>query len=306
MIPNGVEEMIMKLIAEPAPFVWVRRVGCIMFRSIKFLLAVTLLFSVFCGNENSATAGATSQERYVGPSLQTHQGKYFKWSMPQGWHVSETNSGVTLTSPDGKYSALLAGLMRSRGTTTPQAFLQRMFSLVPSFRNTRILSVRNLPSQRMSYQVWQFIEAKVSYTDNGLPVTGVYKAGVANYYGMNDAILVGYRATNAEFQQAQSFMPVIAKNIILTNGSGAFGNNTIVQPKNNPLDNSGIIKSGQYRDGVREHASEAWREGMMGTEPTIDPKTGKTRNTPLGDYNPARGGYVNPERPGELLAPNHK
>jgi hypothetical protein len=142
--------------------------------------------------------------------------------------------------------------------------------------------------------------------DNGLPVTGVFKVGTANYYGMNDAMIVGYRAANPIFAQAQSFMPRIAKSIVLTNAAEASGNNTLIRPKNNPLDNSGLIQAGKNRDRVREHASEGWREGMMGTEPTIDPKTGKQYNTPLGNYNGARGGYVNPERPNELLVPYHK
>jgi hypothetical protein len=158
----------------------------------------------------------------------------------------------------------------------------------------------------MGYQVWHFIEAKVSFTDNGLPVTGIYKVGVANYAGMNDAMIVGYRAANPDFAGAQSFLPQISRSIVLTNGAEAHGNNSIIRPRNNPLDNSGLIQSGKNRDRVREHASEGWREGMMGTEPTVDPKTGKQRNTPLGDYNAARGGYVNPDRPNELLAPNHK
>ncbi len=271
----------------------------------KLLWIVPLSFLIIGVNENSVF-GAASQQSHSGQSLRTQQGRYFRWSMPPGWRVSETMSGVTLTSPDGKYSASWAALMRSRGSITPQAFLQQVFSLVPGYGNPRVLSVKNLSSQRMSYQIWQFIEAKVSYTDNGLPVTGVYKVGVANYQGMNDAVIFGYRATNADFQQAQSALATITNSIVLTNGSEAFGNNTIIQPKNNPLDNSGIIKSGQHRDSVREHASEGWREGMMGTEPTIDPKTGKTRDTPLGDYNPARGGYVNPDRPDELLVPYHK
>jgi hypothetical protein len=135
-------------------------------------------------------------------------GRYFR-SAPSGWRVSETNTGVTLTSPDGAYSASLATILRSRGTRTPTAFLQWIFAHVPGWSNTRIVSAKNLPNQRMSYQVWQFIEAKVSYTDNGLPVTGVYKTGVANYAGMNDAMIVGYRAPNAKFEEAQSFMAQI-------------------------------------------------------------------------------------------------
>ena len=98
----------------------------------------------------------------------------------------------------------------------------------------------------------------------------------------------------------------IAKSITLTNAAEANGNNTIIHPKNNPLDNSGIIQAGQNRDRAREHASEGWREGTMGSETTIDPKTGTQRNTPLGDWNGARGGYVNPDRPDELLQPYHK
>ena len=241
-----------------------------------------------------------------GPSLQNHQGQYFRWSTPPGWRVSETNSGVTLTSPDGRYSAGLATILRSKGSRTPQSFLQWMFAHVPGWANARVLSVKTLPAEKLSYQTWQFIEADVSYTENGLPVTGRWKVGVANYYGMNDAMIVGYRAANPDFPAAQSFLPRIAKSIVLTNAAGFAGNNTVIRPKNNPLDNSGLIQAGQTRDNVREHASEADREGRMGTEPTIDPKTGQQRDTPLGDYNPARGGYVNPDRPDELLVPNHK
>jgi hypothetical protein len=240
------------------------------------------------------------------PSLQPQQGRYFKWTCPQGWRVSETNAGVTLTSPDGRLSASLASVLRSRGNMTPEGFLRWVFTHVPAYKNMRVLGTRSLPSQRMSYQVWHFIEAKVSYTDNGLPVTGVYKVGVANYANMNDAMIVGYRAAHPDFQHAQSFMPRIARSIALTNAAEANGNNTLIRPKNNPLDNSGLIQAGKNRDRVREKSSEGWREGMMGTEPTIDPKTGKQRNTPLGDYNAARGGYVNPDRPDELLTPYHK
>ncbi len=242
----------------------------------------------------------------VAAPLEDHQGRYFRWSAPPGWRTSETMSGVTLTSPDGLYSAGLAAILRSQGTRTPTAFLKWVFSNVPDYRNAKIISVQKLPNQKMSWQTWEFIEAVVSYNDKGLPVTGIWKAGVANYYNMNDALIVGYRAAKANFKQAQSFMPQIAESIILTNVSGFAGNNTIIQPRNNPLHNEGLIESGKLRDRVREHSSEAWREGMMGTEPTIDPKTGKTYNSPLESYDPGRGGYVNPVRPDELLQPNHK
>ncbi len=269
----------------------------------KALLALLAAFPVLWLGGHAADAGRAD---YAAHSLQAQQGRYFRWSAPPGWRVSESNAGVTLTSPDGRYGASLASLFRSRGSRTPNDFLQWVFGHVPSYRNARVISTRNLPVQRMSYQVWQFIEAKVSYTDNGLPVTGVYKVGVANYGGMNDAMIVGFRAATPDFPQAQSFLPQIAHSIVLTNAAEANGNNTILRPKNNPLDNTPLIQAGRNRDNSRDHTSEGQREGMMGTEPTIDPKTGQQRNTPLGDWNGARGGYVNPDRPDELLQLNHK
>jgi hypothetical protein len=271
-------------------------------RRLVGLLFLAVLFFPAFGSYASDKIGATGSSSV----LQPHQGRYFRWTAPSGWAVSETNSGVTLTSPDGRYSASLASLLRSRGNTTPQHFLQWVFTHVPSYTDARILSVKELPGRQMSYQVWRFIEARVSYVDSGLPVLGIYKVGVANYAGMNDAMIVGYRAKANEFERARAVIARVADSIVLTNAAEANGNNTIIHPKNNPLDNSGIIQAGRNRDRVREHASETWREGTMGAETTIDPKTGRQRNTSLNDWNGARGGYVNPDRPDELLQPYHK
>jgi hypothetical protein len=215
---------------------------------------------------------------YSASSLQSQQGRYFKWTAPPGWRVRESNAGVTLTSPDGIYSASLATILRSRGARTPQAFLQWVFSHTPSYRNARILSLRNLPSERQPFRVWQFIEATVSYTDNGLPVTSLYKVGVANYSGLNDAIIVGYRAANANFQQAQSFMPQIAKSIVLTNAAEANGNNTLLQPKNRPLDNSQQIKSWEKKERIEAETQHQRQNTITDRVDLYDPNTGETLN----------------------------
>jgi hypothetical protein len=221
---------------------------------------------------------------WIGPNgavavqLQPHQGRYFRWASPPGWHFSESMSGVTLTSPDGRYAASLAMLLRSRGSRTPQAFLSWVFNNVPSYRNARVLLINNLPNQQMSYQVWQFIEAQISFQDNGLPVTGLYKVGVANYYGLNDAMIVGFRAANADFQQSRSFMPQIAQSIVLTNATEAGGNNTLIRPKNNPLDNSATIKSWEYRQKSRDEALRKDANARRGTVDLYDSATGQTLN----------------------------
>jgi hypothetical protein len=247
-------------------------------RPNRSFLAIAVFLSVLCLSQGAVHAAMVAHAGYSTSSLQPQQGRYFRWTAPSGWQVSESNAGVTLTSPDGVYSASLALLLRSRGAMTPQAFLQWIFSHVPSYSNAKILSVKNLPNQRMSYQTWQFIEANVSYNDGGLPVTGVYKVGVANYAGMNDAMIAGYRAANPNFQAAQSFMPEIAASIVLTNAAEASGNNTLVKPKNNHLDNSAVIKAGQNRQRAVDEAMRKDANARRGTVDLYDPSTGDKLN----------------------------
>lgn len=249
-----------------------------MYQPTRSLLTLTLLLSLSCFSQNLCEGGISANPNHSASSLQPQRGRYFRWSAPSGWRVSETNAGVTLTSPDGTYSASLATILRSRGSRTTATFLQWIFAHVSGCSNTRIISVKNLPSQRMSYQVWQFIEAKVSYTENGLPVTGAYKTGVANYTGMNDAMIVGYRAANAKFEEAQSFMAQIAGSIVLTNAAEANGNNTLVRPRNNPLDNSAVIQAGQNRQKTMDEAMRKDANARRGTVDLYDPSTGEKLN----------------------------
>jgi hypothetical protein len=235
-------------------------------------------------------------------ALQPQQGRYFKWTAPAGWRASESNSGVTLTSPDGRFSASLAAVMRSRGKRTPKDFLAFVFNTVPDYKNARIISIRNLPNERMSYQVWNFIEAEVSFTDKGLPVIGQYKVGVANYYNMNDGLIAGFRAATPDYQQAKSFMPMIAKSIVLTNANSAFGNNTLVRPKNNPnTAHDSIVQAGLNKNKSQDRYMQKWSNAMRGNQPTYDPATGQRYSSQHSSWNATRGGYVNPNRPTELL-----
>ena len=244
-------------------------------RALGLLLAPLLGFWLIQGVLHAASPAHADHSTAL---LQPQQGKYFKWAAPAGWRVSETNAGVTLTSPDGVYSASLAMLLRSRGTKTPEVFLQWVFTHVPGYRDAKIVSTKKLPNEHMSYQVWQFIESTVSFKDNGLPVTGLYKVGVANYAGLNDAMIVGFRSADKNFQEARSFMPQIARSIVLTNAAEASGNNTLIRPKNNPLDNSAVIQAGQNRQKAVDEAMRKDANTRRGTVDLYDPSTGEKLN----------------------------
>jgi hypothetical protein len=71
--------------------------------------------------------------------------------------------------------------------------------------------------------------------------------------------------------------------------------------QNHPLDNSALIESWRQKGISEDRITQAWREGMMGYERTMDPITGKMHNMPIEAYNGAKGGYLNPEGPRELL-----
>ncbi len=235
-------------------------------------------------------------------ALQPQQGRYFRWSAPAGWKVSETNAGVTLLSPDGRFGASLSGVMRSRGSRAPKDFLSWVFNHVPDYKNARVISIRNLPSERNAYQVWNFIEAEVSFTDKGLPVIGTFKVGTANQYRMNDALIIGYRAATPDYQQARPLLSAISKSIVLTNASTAFGNNTIISPKNNPnTGHDSIVKAGQNKNQSGDRSMQNWANAMRGNQPTYDPATGQRYSSQHSSWDATRGGYVNPNRRTELL-----
>jgi len=235
-------------------------------------------------------------------SLQTTQGRYFKWSAPPGWKHSETMSGVTLYSSDGKHSAGFSALLRSRGQQTPQGFLQFIFSKVPDYKNPKILSTKNLPNRQVGSQTWHWIEATIAYTDKGMPVTGLWQVGVTNYYGQNDAAVLFYRSANANIKEGQAFLPQVAKSIVITNTSEFAGNNTIIHPKNNPnITGDMIMKTWENKNKSQDEAMRKDTNARRGYEPAYDPQTGQRYNPTFDQWNAAKGGYVNPNRPTELL-----
>ena len=240
-------------------------------------------------------------DAFAADSMQNFQGQYWRWTAPPGWKHTESIAGVTLTSPDQRFTAALAGLMRSPGQATPQWFLATMLS--KAYRNVRVGAIRPLPNRQMGYQTWQWIEADVTATAaNGAPMQGVWKCGVANYYNLNDGLLVGFWSPPAELQKVRATLDHIASSIVLTDPNRAFGNNTLIQPKNNP-NTAGDIIVESYNNKTKSNARsmQKWSDMTRGSEQTFDPATGKTYQTPFNAWDGTRGGYVNPQDTTQLL-----
>lgn len=234
------------------------------------------------------------------PALEMRQGRFFRWAAPPGWRVNETSNGVDLTSPDGRTIATSAILLRSPGSTTPTQFILAMIPRVPGFSGFRVLSTTNLPPQG------GFLVQRVecAYAANGVPVRASYTAAVRSMMGMSfDAAVVGYHAPAGEFDRARDWLARVAADIQITNTAQVAGNDQIMPAQNHPLDNSGLLESWRQKGLSEDRISKARREATMGYERVRDSDTGQVYEMPLEAWDGTRGGYVNPQRPTELLDP---
>ena len=151
------------------------RYACVLaFCTLVFLV----VFSAWTQGQSQTGVGAG--QAMSRPPLQSNQGRYFRWSAPSGWRISETTNGVTLTAPDGKTKAMYALLLRSRGMMEPQNFLMTMFPRIPGYSNIRVMSTKRLPDQPSGIRgtVWKVVETELSFTDGGVPANGTFTCGV--------------------------------------------------------------------------------------------------------------------------------
>jgi hypothetical protein len=238
------------------------------------------------------------------PPLAVHQGRYFRWAVPVGWTESESTNGVTLTAPDELTSVSSALLLRSPGRTTPADFTVWMLGMVPGNSDLHVLTTRDLPDQPSGFGApWKVQEIEMRYAANGNPVRATWTCGVVAVLGTFDAFILGYQAPPADFDTAKLWLAPIARSVAITNPRQVAGNDSLLTPRNHPLDNSALLESWRQKGLAEDRISKAQREGTMGYERAKDPETGRVYEMPLESWDGAAGGYRNPLRPEEILQP---
>ena len=233
-------------------------------------------------------------DAFAADLMPAQRGRYWSWTVPANWRHSESIAGVTIVSPDGRYTAALVGLMRSPGQNAPQAFLARALGM--AYQNVKITQFRNLPRQQMGSQTWDWVEAEVTAADkNGSLLKGSWKSGVANYYKLNDSLVVGYWAPPAEYDKARSWLEPIAASIKLINSTEAFGNNQLISPRNNPNTSADTIaQSWKDKNKSQDKSMQKWSNATRGSEPTFDPSTGTRYSAPNTAWDGAPRGLRQP------------
>ena len=249
-----------------------------------------------------AFAQAAERPRAVAlerPPLETKQGRYFRWAAPKGWTAKETTNGVDLFAPDGKTFVSSALLHGSFGRMTPRDFLvMTMKQVNPSARIERSAP---LPSQPGIWGPWQSEDFLLSAVHKGAPVRLRATIGLSAGYGRYSAAMSLYQAPATRWDHDKLWLPAVAQSIVVTNARQVAGQDSVRLPRNNPLDNSGLIESWRQKRLSEDRISQGRREGTMGYTRLEDPNTGQRYEMPLEAYDGTVGGYRNPKSPTELL-----
>jgi hypothetical protein len=249
-------------------------------------------------------AALTAQALGTRPTLEVRQGSYFRWASPPGWQVNETPNGVDIVAPDGLTGVSSVVAMGFPGAATPSDIILSVVQAVPGLSNVRTLARRGLPEQPAGplRTPWQIAELEFSYVYNGIALRSTWMCGISSIPGFSfDAFLLGYQAPAANFDEDRLWLWRVANSIAITNIAGVAGNNQLIQPRNNPLDNSALLESWRQKGLSEDRIAKARREGTMGYERLKDDQTGQIYELPLEAYDGTVGGYRNPRRPHELL-----
>ncbi|MFC5300007.1 hypothetical protein [Azospira restricta] len=254
---------------------------------------------VFASLAFSGEPGASKARALDRPVLEFHQGQYFRWSAPRGWGMNETTNGVDLFAPGRATfvsSALLAG---GFGDMSPPQFLAMTLRQVnPSARVTQARRLRDQPG---ILAPWRVEEYEIAATYQGIPVRMNATVGVSSAYGRYYATMTLYQSPASTWEQVRTWLPAVAHSIVVTNPRQVAGADRVMLPRNNPLDNSGLIESWRQKGLSEDRISQARQEATMGYERMHDSQTGRNYNMPYEAYDAAAGGYRNPMRPNELL-----
>lgn len=250
----------------------------------------------------AAFAQAAERPRAVAldrPPLELQQGQYFRWAAPKGWTVKETTNGVDLFAPDGKTFVSSALLHGSFGRMTPRDFLiMTMKQVNPS---AQIEGSTVMPSQPGLWGPWQLEDFVLTRVHKGTPVRMRATVGLSAGHGRYSATMSLYQAPMTSWEHSKLWLPAVAQSIVVTNARQVAGQDSVTLPRNNPLDNSGLIESWRQKRLSEDRIAQGQREGTMGYTRLEDPNTGQRYEMPIEAYDGTVGGYRNPKRPTEVL-----
>lgn len=286
-----------------------------MIRIGSIIAMLVALASALAGCSSSIAAGtsagldlpsyqaAATKPKSTRPMLVAQSGDYFRWEMPRGWKADETSNGVDMTSPDGHMTASSAVLMGGQGTTDPWSFLAWALG-ASGCKNLERISAENLPSQPsgypgIGYEVKAFV---IRFTDkDGAARRAECTVGICNAYGSFSAAFQMYATPPDEFAKGKNWLPMLTDSVRPIDASRVGNQNTVLLPRNHPLDDSSIMESWQARRDSQDRIAQGQHESTMGYERMVSPTDGTAYNMPYEAYDATVGGYRDPADRTQIL-----
>ena len=247
-----------------------------------------------------------SQEDYA-YTLVAHTGQVFGAKVPQGWSVTDNESGIDIMDPsDNNTGAAGAVAVGWFGSATPDSFIDFMLQSI----GASSVKYENESAQEeitdLNYGLkWVMKTKTFTFTNSsGQLIKAKASAGVLNGYGQFCGMITAFQTTPEKWSKWAPTLERIAKSITIINPSKAGGIDKVRLPTAADLanDSSPIMESWEYRNRVGDWASHEWSDAIMGQESDLySSSTGQSYTRPLNDYDPTVGGYRNPDNTSEIL-----
>ena len=233
---------------------------------------------------NARTQGSAPNSG--GRGLEIHQGPYFTYALPPGWHAAEEGQyAVTLVSPDSMAMTLMVGNSGYYPNANLAQFVQQKFqALQPS----NFQMSQGQPAQPIAgFQ--SAVQFQVSYTSrHGVPTRGVAKASIATSYDTAVIVMTASMAAADHWSQYESWLPSVGDQITATNG-GAFGRRGVMATNlHNSIAYGEAVKryndwsqknwqaTTDYRDGIIDKQQGELRDNLGSTKRYVDPFNSNT------------------------------
>jgi hypothetical protein len=251
------------------------------------------------------SAENVSADEHISPqiSFQEYNGRIFQILKPDSWQVTETQNGIDVYDPSHPQSLCVSSavLIGASGSSDPFQFADWLIQSM-GVEVQKVIYQQNMPSVSGSNGTeWQKGTKEYIVLRNGENLHFLVSSTVCNNWGQ-------FSATSALMMSPEKLWPewgqtlyLMSESIQVINPGALGGMNGVNLPKNNPLDSSAIISSGEFKNRSQDRNSQGWRETTMGYKTGKSESTGRFYNMPFNHYDPTVGGYRNPDNPHELL-----
>ena len=247
-----------------------------------------------------------SQENYP-YTLTAYTGQVFGAKTPQGWTVTDNESGIDIMDPtDNNTGASGAVAVGWFGSQTPDGFIDFMLQAIgASSVNYESASAQEEITDLVYGLKWVMKTKIFTFTNKtGQKIKAKASAGVLNGYGQFCGMIIAFQTTPDKWSKWAPTLERIAQSIMIINPSKAGGIDKVRLPTAADLanDSSPIMESWEYRNRVQDRASHEFSDAIMGQETDLySSSTGQNYTRPFSAYDPTVGGYRNPDNTSEIL-----